>query len=121
MAACGKCKPGPGRFEGEGALTVMAYESAMLGLADESFDGLEWFRAPLGFDADQECIAAAKAEGFCEECITAANAEALELGGYMVHQDGQGFIYGSAFSSRDEYEAALAEQLENYALKGEDE
>lgn len=66
------CHVGPGKFEGESALAALAYESMMLGGADvttyEGEDGpaTDWFRAPLGFDADEETVQGARDAGFCE-------------------------------------------------------
>ena len=103
------CKPGPGKFEGEGALCVMAYESANLGCADASTEGCEWFRAPLQFDADEETQRACVSEGFCAECIEQANDDARELAGCMIREDSQGFVYLTTYASREEFEAALTE------------
>lgn len=114
MSTDHRCKPGPGKFEGESALAVMAYESANLGCADDDFNGLSWFKAPLNFDADTECVDAAKREGFCDACIADAIDHARELAGYLLHEDGNGFAYGTEFESADDYEAHYAAQLDDY-------
>lgn len=113
------CRPGPGKFEGESALCVMAYHSANLGCADASTEGCEWFRSPLGFDADEETTRGASAEGFCAECIERAIDDARELAGCMIREDSQGFVYLTTYNSREEFEHELTEAEQADIAAGE--
>lgn len=115
------CKPGPGKFEGESALAIMAYESANLGCADMSTKGCEWFRSPLQFDADEETQRACRDHGICAECIEKANDDARELAGCMIREDSQGFVYLTTFDSREAFDAAMAEAMEEEATDDDDE
>jgi len=104
-----ECKRYPGKFEGEGALTALAYSSMMNGGADETeYDGdtpTDFFRAPFNFDADEENLVFAREEGFCEACI----AEALqsEADGLALWTDSQGFVYLAEFATEQEYLDAI--------------
>lgn len=110
--AC-KCDIGPGKFEGESALTFMAFEQAMLGNSDistgdgESGSLVDWLRVPLNLDADQSVIRAALDYGYCQECIDDAGSDIR--GGIAVWEDSQGFVYSREFATREEFESALAE------------
>jgi len=109
------CKVGPGKFEGEGALTFMAWEQAMLGNADISTgsndnDLVDWLRSPLNLDADQEVVKAALDYGYCQECIDEAGTGVG--GGVAVWSDGNGFVYCRSFDTRAEFDEALAKQQE---------
>lgn len=106
-----ECKVGPGKFEGERTLTFLAYQSSLLGCADATTGAedtlIDWFRAPLNFDADQETVAAARAYGYCEACI--AEALASDVAGISIWERSDGFVYGTVYQTRDEFDAAIAE------------
>ena len=114
---CAKCKRGPGKFEGESALTVMAYWHATNGNADVSGDAgqcglsVDFFKSPLQFDADSEALDAARAEGFCGACIAQAIDDARELAGCSITEDSQGFVYLETYDSADAYNAAVVETM----------
>lgn len=107
-----ECKVGPGKFEGESALTFLAYQSSLLGGADATtYDGgdmpTDWFRRPFNFDADAETVDAARAYGYCEPCIVEALTDASY--GLAIRESDQGFVYSRTFDTRKEFDAALDE------------
>lgn len=113
--SCG-CDVGPGKFEGEGAITFLAYEMVMNGGSDTTTGGdeaVDWIRAPLNFQVDKECTAAALRYGYCERCIRTAG-DGIE-GGVAVWEDSQGIVYSRVFETKEEFDQALAE------AEGEDE
>lgn len=101
------CKPGPGKFEGESALTVMAYAQMCLGNGDASAGRYEFFRSPLNFTADAEAVSAAHSAGFCDQCIEEAEDYGRTLYGVAVWDSDQGFAMLREFGSEAEYDAAL--------------
>lgn len=104
------CKVGPGKFEGESALTFLAYQSGLLGCSDATtYDGdraVDWFRAPFNFDADHQTVNEARAYGYCEPCIEAALRD--ESKGLSLREDSQGFVYGTTFATAAAFDRALA-------------
>lgn len=103
------CKVGPGKFEGEGALTFMAWEQSMLGAADVSTGGegaeTDWLRSPLNLDADADVVRAALDYGYCQGCVDTAGTDVH--GGVAVWEDGQGFVYCRVFNTRKAFDKAL--------------
>lgn len=108
------CKVGPGRFEGEGALTFMAQESAAMGLADESIGRYDFFRTPFNFDADEEIVKNALHYGYCKECVEDASGHGDGYG-LVTWTDSQGFAYLETFDMQAEYDRAVAEASEEEA------
>lgn len=102
-----RCSYGPGKFEGEDALTVMAHCHVSLGTADYSVGQYDFFKSPLQFDADQEAVAAARDAGFCPVCIEGACDEARTLAGVCTYEDDNGFAYCIRYESTEEYDAAI--------------
>lgn len=104
------CAYDPGKFEGEGPLTMLAHWHAGNGGADATTgdqEVVDWFRAPLGFDADREAIAFA-GTAFCEACIEAALDDARTLAGVAYAECSRGFAYLTRFETRAEFDAALS-------------
>lgn len=102
------CKIGPGKFEGEPALTYMAW--GQMGNSDiDTYDEHErptsWLRSPLNLDADREVVEGALAHGYCQECVDEAGKEVG--GGVAVWEDDQGFVYCKVFETREEFDKAL--------------
>jgi hypothetical protein len=107
------CSVGPGKFEGEPAETFMAYEQAMLGNTDASTGEsdmpgsmTDWLRSPLNLDADSDVVRAAIAYGYCPTCVEAAGKDIA--GGIAIYENEQGFVYGTSYATREEFDAALA-------------
>ena len=104
------CKVGPGKFEGEGAVTFMAWERAMLGNSDcttyEAYP-TDWLRSPLNLSADQSVVEAARAYGYCAPCVESAGQDIH--GGVAVWEDSQGFVYCQTFDTREAFDKALSE------------
>jgi len=107
-----ECQVGPGKFEGESALTFLAYHAMTLGCSDETVGAVDFFKGPLNFDADVETVAAARAYGYCELCIAEALAERPY--GMSIGEDSQGFVWGATYDDAATYDAAveLAEEDE---------
>ena len=105
-----ECKIGPGKFEGESALTFMAWEQTMLG-ADATTDSegslIEWLRSPLNLDADDSVVKAALAYGYCRTCVDEAGQDIG--GGVAVWEDSQGFVYSATFDTHEAFDSALTE------------
>jgi hypothetical protein len=104
------CKVGPGKFEGESALTFIGWQSALMGLADVATgvdETVDWFRAPFNFDADVETVKAARDYGYCEDCIREALAD--DSAGLSLWESSAGFVYGTTYATRDEFDKALAD------------
>ena len=112
------CKVGPGKFEGESALTFLAWDSTMEGSSDETTgsdgDFTDWLRGPGPFGFSEDSANAARRYGYCESCIR----EALEstAAGIAVWESDQGFVSGREFATVEEFEASFAE-----AEEGEEE
>ena len=104
--AC-KCEVGPGKFEGEGALTFMAYQQMCLGNVDENVGRYDFFKAPFNFDADREVTKAAKEYGYCDECIEEASGHGKAYG-LAIYESDQGFIYCETFETEKDYDKAIA-------------
>jgi hypothetical protein len=105
------CNVGPGKFEGESALTFLAYQSMLLGCSDVSTGTeehlIDWFKGPLNFDADHETVEAAEAYGYCAACIEEAINERPY--GMSLRERSDGFVYGTVYETQAEYDAAFAE------------
>ncbi len=104
------CKVGPGKFEGEPALTFMAWEQAILGNSDitttDQYErSVNWLRSPLNLDADASVVKAALDYGYCAACIEAAGDDIA--GGVAVWEDSIGFVYCRMFDTREEFDKAL--------------
>jgi len=99
------CQVRPGKFEGESALTFLAYQSMLLGCSDLTAGSVDFFKAPLNFDADQETVKAAREYGYCEACIS----EALEERPYgmSICESSDGFVYGSTYDNAEDYNEAV--------------
>ena len=113
-----ECKVGPGKFEGESALTFLAYQSMLNGFSDESIGAVDFFKAPLGFDADPEAIKAAREYGYCEACIAEALAERPY--GMAISEDSQGFVWGELYATAKAYDKAVS-QAEAVDEEGSDD
>jgi hypothetical protein len=110
------CKVGPGKYEGEGALTFLAHAQAMLGnsdafTTDENGTSTDWLRHPLNLDADRTVVEEARKYGYCDECIAAAGQDVR--GGVAVWEDTQGFVYCRVFNTAKEFDSALVEAEED--------
>src|SRR5262245_35398130 len=101
------CHVGPGKFEGESALTFMAYQQAMLGNSDMSVGRYDFFKAPFMFDADQSVIREAKDYGYCDECIEKHDDHSHY--GMVISQDDRGFVWRTVYDTQAEYDAAVTE------------
>ena len=112
-----ECKVGPGKFEGESALTFLAYQSMLLGCSDMSIGTVDFFKGPLNFDADAEMVSAARAYGYCESCIAEALAERPY--GMSIGEDSQGFVWGATYDTAKEYDEAVARAEEDEADEAE--
>ena len=101
---CG-CDVGPGKFEGEGAITALAYSSMLNGGSDLDLGPVSFFKAPLNFDADSANLEFAQEQGYCGECIK----EALEatIAGLSLYEDSNGFVYTSEFETEEDYNTAV--------------
>ncbi len=115
------CKVGPGKFEGEGVLTYLAW---LEGCSDETTGDSErgnltdWTQRPFGWDEGE--FAAARAYGYCDACIR--EAQDSPTAGIALWESEQGFVYGTTYDTLDEYESALAEaQAEDEASAEEEE
>lgn len=103
-----ECKVGPGKFEGEPALTFMAWEQAMLGNSDSTTGEdrpVDWLRSPLNLDADASVVESARAYGYCDACIAEAGSDVG--GGVAVWEDSQGFVYAEVYETRGAFDRAL--------------
>ena len=105
------CQVGPGKFEGESALTYLAYYHVLHGDSDTStFDGgnaTDWFRRPFNFDAEAEAVPATKAYGYCDRCIKEALED--ESFGLSVRTSPDGFVSLARYLTEKQYDAALNE------------
>lgn len=101
-----ECRVGPGKFEGESALTFLAYQSMLLGCCDETVGSVDFFK---GFDADADAIEAARAYGYCEPCIAEALAERPY--GMSIWESDQGFVYGTTYNTAKEYDKAVTQAM----------
>ena len=110
------CNVGPGKFEGESCLTFMAYQQMLLGAADITIGRYDFFKAPFNFDADQCVVKAARAYGYCDECIAARSAAA----GLVISEDDQGFVYCTAYATEAEYDTAQQTAEEEESESTED-
>jgi hypothetical protein len=112
------CKVGPGKFEGEPALTYLAWQAVLDGGGDESTgetgDLTDWLAGP--FEWSEDYLATARDYGYCEACIRDAQAA-----GIAVWESDQGFVYSALFDTAAEYEAALAEAQHDDELAAEEE
>ena len=111
MKMC-ECKVGPGKFEGESALTFLAWQSMLMNGGGDTTTGddgnvVEWFLSPFNFDADPEAVEAARDYGYCEACIAEALAD--DSAGLSLWESSQGFVYGTTYATREEFDKALAE------------
>jgi hypothetical protein len=102
------CDVGPGKFEGEPAMTFLCFQRALDGCADESpADGVDFYRLkaedrPL-FPAEYQD--AAREYGYCDRCI--AETCASTAYGYATEETEQGFVNGAEYATKDEYDNAL--------------
>ena len=107
------CKVGPGKFEGEPALTFLAWDAMMDGSSDattgDSERGTltEWLRGPGPFGFSSDSVDAAREYGYCDPCILAALA--TPAAGIELWESEQGFVYGREFATLEDFEASLAE------------
>ena len=104
----------PGKFEGETALTVLAYHAANEGRADYDFGAECFFDPPLDFDSE-DAKRFARIHGYTDEEIHAALAEAKELCGFSFYETEQGFVYGKRYESPGNLCNALDEAEAEYA------
>ena len=106
-----ECMVGPGKFEGEGALTALAYSSMLSGGSDlteyePDETTVEFFKAPFNFDADEENVSFAREQGLCDDCIREALDD--ESFGLALWEDSQGFVYVQTFDDESEWNDAIA-------------
>ena len=99
-----ECNVGSGKFEGESALTFLAYHAMTLGCSDETIGATDFFRAPLDFDP---YAPDASDYGYCEECI--AEALAMRPYGMSIWESDQGSVYGRIFDTAKAYDKAVAQ------------
>lgn len=120
------CEIGPGKFEGESALTYLLWQHVMTGGGDYTTGGdevgspaVDWFRAPLAFDAD--AISSVLDIGYCQECVKKAGKGVG--GGAAVWEDSQGFVNSITYPTQEEFERALnqAEAADEEAAEEEEE
>ena len=98
-----ECQVGPGKFEGESALTFLAYHAMTLGCSDETVGAVDFFKAPLDFDP---YAPEARDYGYCEPCIAEALAERPY--GMSIGEDSQGFVWGATYATTKAYDKAVA-------------
>jgi hypothetical protein len=112
--SCG-CRVGPGKFEGEPALTFLAFQH--VGNEDASTGRTDWFRKPFNFDTGG-AVEAALAYGYCQPCINAALAD--DSYGLGITTDEQGFVWLDCWATQAEFDKALdnASMLEQDANDG---
>ena len=107
-----KCDVGPGKFEGEGVLTFLGWQSVINGFTDETTGSegnlVEWIQAPFGFGADSEVLQFARAYGYCEACIAEALAD--DSAGLSLWESSNGFVYGTTYATHEKFSEALAEE-----------
>src|SRR3990167_5571871 len=104
-----ECKVGPGKFEAESALTFLAWESMLNGgggtTTGDDGNVVEWFLSPFNFGADPEAVEEARDYGYCEACIAEALAD--DSAGLSLWVSSQGFVYGTTYATREEFDKAL--------------
>lgn len=105
---CG-CNPGPGKFEGESAITYLAWCAVLDGGGElttggEGGDGplTDWFGTFTAPDIAEEWKQSAEDYGFCRPCVEAASAPY----GLAVWEDSQGFVGCAVFESQEEHDKA---------------
>lgn len=96
------CHVGPGKFEGESALTFLAYQH--IGNADETTGATDWFRRPFNFDTDG-AVENALAYGYCRQCVDEALAD--DSYGLSLVEDEQGFVWLTYYETSGDLDAAL--------------
>ncbi len=120
------CQVGLGKFEGEPALTFLAYEASMDGSDEITGDGelgtvTSWIRGPfIDFDAYRD---SASAYGYCDACIDGALTD--KSYGISLWESEQGFVQGTTYASKEEFDKALgdaeAEDLANAECEDEND
>lgn len=107
------CNIGPGKFEGEGVETYLAWMMVMGGGGDEITGGeygdgptTDWIASPE-FCTDKDAVADALAYGYCQECIDFADS--WRPAGMAVWETDQGFVGSRVFETQEAYDKALAE------------
>jgi hypothetical protein len=98
------CTVGPGKFEGESALTFLAYQAMLQGGVDESIGHVDFFKGPFADFKDH--AGEAGDYGYCPECIDAALAD--DAYGISIIEDEQGFVWLESYGTAEEFDAALA-------------
>jgi hypothetical protein len=109
---------GPGKFEGEGALTALAHYYAAEGMADDDAGKYSLFKGPLQFGNDGSGAEEFASElGYCAACIAKALEDSRDLAGCVVFETDQGFAEFRELHTLEEYQEALTNAEE---LEGED-
>jgi hypothetical protein len=108
-----QCKRSPGKFEGEGVSTFLLFEISLVGYIEDdvSYGDGAWaglIARPI-IDIDKDAKDAAKAYGYCSECIEWAIREmrADDGGGYSVGEDSNGFAWSQDWPNFKDAQAAL--------------
>jgi len=106
------CDIGPGKFEGEGVETFLAWEMVMDGGGDditggEGGDGptTDWIESPRFGESLH--VESAQLYGYCDDCIM--DAVRSRPAGVAVWESDQGFVSCRLFETKAEYDKALAE------------
>jgi hypothetical protein len=106
------CKVGPGKFEGETALTALLYSAMLNGGSDLNIGATDFFKAPLNLGDDSANVDFAREIGFCNVCIYRA-LEETECFGAVVEEDSNGFVSAAVLSD----EAAWDQMIRRYTEK----
>lgn len=96
------CDVGPGKFEGESVETFLAWDAIGGGASDEDIGRYSFVKFPLTIDKDE--VAAAKAYGYCDDClIDAAENPAF---GMVLWETDQGFVGSVIYDTEAAYDEA---------------
>jgi hypothetical protein len=112
---CG-CETHPGRFEGEGAATVILWDWSMESSHDDecgTTDAGGWFalfRGPLdGADVDRTMLVD---HDFCTTHIDEAVAQLQAMAGAILWQSSQGFVSSTVYTDTQELNTAWGEIMQ---------
>jgi hypothetical protein len=117
------CKVGPGKFEGESALTFLAWQQVLIGGSDETVGAYDFFKAPYNLEAGAS-VKAALDYGYCEACVKGYDDGSYGLG---VRESAQGFVNLITYATERRYLQAIEwaeakeEEVGDYEDADEDE
>lgn len=97
------CTVGPGKFEGEGALTCLAWHALCDGACDEEIGRYAIFKAP--FHSLIEYAGQAREYGYCDTCIV--NGLLDPCFAIALWESDQGFVNCEHFDNEREFAESL--------------